>query len=393
MKRASLATLLAVQLIDAIGLGLVATIIPFYVGELSASPGSITQLVALFALSGVISAPLFGWSSDRVGRPQVIAIGVALGALSFWGLCRSQTLLWVFLLRALGGVGTGKSGVITALLLDLAPVDERARYVGWAGAAASAGLLVGPLLGGGLGELAPSLGLRPYQPPFLLAFALSLVALGLTVFGLPAGVDRSVPRAARPSSAVTGSTDLLIVQFGIFLGFGVMFATCVIYVQRVYGWGPFEAGCITSLATASVVVVRVWVAPPLVQSLGATAVLAASVMTFALFLFAVPCLHAWLLFGAAFCLSAASYSIACACITVLLAERGRAEDRGLLMGWAGSVGSVGMAVSAVASGYLFELLGPEAPFVMGAGLVLLFLGAYRALTPRFGGAVLRARSI
>jgi predicted MFS family arabinose efflux permease len=74
-------------------------------------------------------------------------------------------------------------------------------------------------------------------------------------------------------------------------------------------------------------------------------------------------------------LAAACYAIAALCVTVMLADQAPPAQRGAVLGWSNSVGSIAIAVSATLSGPLFERFSPGAPFHVGSATMTLLLVA------------------
>ncbi|MFT3895738.1 MAG: MFS transporter [Anaerolineales bacterium] len=108
-------------------------------------------VLAALALITALTSPIAGWLADRVGRVPLIIIGSILGALSAMLLPWAKSTALILVFGALMSIGSAAfSGGSWALLVDVIPGNQSARYFGlahWgtAGAAAFAGLL-GPLM-------------------------------------------------------------------------------------------------------------------------------------------------------------------------------------------------------------------------------------------------------
>jgi len=108
-------------------------------------------LLAGLALITILASPITGWLADRMGRTPLIVAGAILGALSalllIWTKSPSQILFFGGFMSLGSAAFAGGSW---ALLADLVPKEESARYFGLAnfstaGSAAVAGLF-GPLI-------------------------------------------------------------------------------------------------------------------------------------------------------------------------------------------------------------------------------------------------------
>src|SRR3954469_17164266 len=137
-----------------LAVGCVLPVLPRYVhGPLHAGDVWVGVVTGAFAFTAVVARPVAGRLADRRGRRAVVAGGALLvaigGALYFIpgglpGLLVARLVL-----------GAGEGTVFTAgatWVVDLAPLDRRARVIGLYGLAVWGGLALGPLIGTGLFE-------------------------------------------------------------------------------------------------------------------------------------------------------------------------------------------------------------------------------------------------
>jgi DHA1 family tetracycline resistance protein-like MFS transporter len=134
-------------------------------------------LYFVFALMQFLCAPLIGNLSDRFGRrPVLIASLLALGIdYAITGL--APTIAWLFIGRFLSGIAGASYTTAYAYIADITPPEKRAANFGITGAAFSVGFILGPALGGLLGQTDPRM-------PFFLAAGLSLLNAGFGLFVL-----------------------------------------------------------------------------------------------------------------------------------------------------------------------------------------------------------------
>src|SRR6188474_1165790 len=108
-----------------------------------------TWSVTIYLLTSTISGPIYGKLSDLYGRRPIFiwAVGLFLAASVFAGLCQE---MWQFILaRGLQGLGGGAVFPIAfAIIADLYPPEERAKYGALFGAVFGLSSVLGPLLGG-----------------------------------------------------------------------------------------------------------------------------------------------------------------------------------------------------------------------------------------------------
>src|ERR1044072_8569545 len=168
---AKLFTLMITAFIDMVGLLMIIPLLPFYVKELSGSGltvlhfqigvGTITGfIVTSYTVAQLLSAPLWGRFSDRVGRRPTLLIALTASAIAYLIFGFADSLLLLFLSRLVQGAGGGTVGVIQAYVADSTAPQDRARALGWLSATTNLGVALGPVLG----SFAITLGKRDMMP-------------------------------------------------------------------------------------------------------------------------------------------------------------------------------------------------------------------------------------
>src|SRR5882672_718388 len=168
---AKLFTLMATAFVDMLGLLMIIPLLPFYVKTLSPSGidllgrhigiGTIMGfIVASFTLAQLLSAPMWGKFSDRVGRRPTLIIALGASAIAYLIFGFAHSLLLLFLSRLVQGAGGGTVGVIQAYVADTTDPKDRARALGWLSATTNLGVALGPVLG----SFALALGKRDLMP-------------------------------------------------------------------------------------------------------------------------------------------------------------------------------------------------------------------------------------
>ncbi|MCB1460723.1 MAG: MFS transporter, partial [Nitratireductor sp.] len=158
MPSRAILVVLATVVINMTGVGLVWPILPKLVEELSA--GSISHVAITYGSIAVIFSvmqfafgPVFGAMSDRFGRRPVMLVALAGLGLDNLLLAMAPNLGWIFVGRALGGVFGSTFSVANAYMADVSTGKDRAAAFGMVGAAFGVGFVIGPAIGGLLGEL------------------------------------------------------------------------------------------------------------------------------------------------------------------------------------------------------------------------------------------------
>lgn len=178
-----LASIFLIVFIDLLGFSLILPLLPYYAQTFGANPFMTGLLVAIYAAAQMISAPLWGRLSDRIGRRPVLLIAIGATTAGFLLLASAQSLLVLFLARLIDGLGGGSISVAQAYITDSTDTKNRARGLGLVGAAFGLGFIIGPAVGGLLSRWG-------YSVPALVAAGLAFINFILVLFWLPESLTR-----------------------------------------------------------------------------------------------------------------------------------------------------------------------------------------------------------
>lgn len=179
----ALAFIFMTVLIDTIGFGIIMPVMPQLIVQLTGQPMAGATLIAgwlltTYAVLQFACGPIFGNLSDRFGRRPVLLISLAAFALDYMLMGFAPTIGWLFLGRAIAGIAGAVYSPAMAYIADVSPPEKRAQSFGVMGAAFGVGFIIGPAIGGLLGELGP-------RAPFFAAAALAAINFIYGVFVLP----------------------------------------------------------------------------------------------------------------------------------------------------------------------------------------------------------------
>lgn len=179
----TLAFILITILLDMVGLGIILPVLPDLIGELTGETVANAAkvggyLVFVYALLQFIFAPILGNLSDRFGRRPVLLLSLLGLTADYLLMGFAPTLGWLFLGRCLAGISGAAVATATAYIADITPPEMRAQRFGLIGAAFGLGFIIGPVVGGELGEFSP-------RAPFYAAAALAFANFLFGVFVLP----------------------------------------------------------------------------------------------------------------------------------------------------------------------------------------------------------------
>ena len=234
--------------LDAVGIGLIFPILPSLLREVTHAENVapyIGAMTALYAATQFIFAPVLGALSDRLGRRPVLLISLAGAAINYLFLAIAPNLWLLLIGRAIAGLTSANVSVATAYITDITAEDKRARRFGLLNAMFGLGFIVGPVLGGTLGDTWIRL-------PFIAAAALNGCNLLLALFALPESrapsrekIDLATLNPLRPLRWVLSMRNLLPIILIFFLfsatgeAYGVSWA---LWGGDAFGWNGLWIG-------------------------------------------------------------------------------------------------------------------------------------------------------
>ena len=180
-------------LVDIIGLGIIAPVVPGLIMDLTGEGVSRAAIYGgwlyfTYAVMQFFCAPILGNLSDRVGRRPVILFSLFALGVDYLIMGFAPTLTWLFVGRTLAGMAGASFIPAYAYLADVSPPEKRAQNFGIVGAAFGLGFIIGPSVGGLLGEI----GVRV---PFFAAAGLALANVTFGYFVLPESLPKESRRA------------------------------------------------------------------------------------------------------------------------------------------------------------------------------------------------------
>jgi MFS family permease len=134
--------------VDLLGYGMIIPLLPFYVQQQDGGAAIVGALGSLYALMQLLSGPVLGALSDRLGRRPVLLSCLLGTALAYLMLGLADTLLVIFLAIMLDGITGGNLTTAYAYIADVTSPKERSRGMGLVGAAFGLGIMAGPAMGG-----------------------------------------------------------------------------------------------------------------------------------------------------------------------------------------------------------------------------------------------------
>lgn len=252
VRRAAVVFIFITVMIDMLAFGIIIPVFPHLVQKMTG--GDIATAVrwtgimgALFGLMQFVFSPVQGALSDRFGRrPVILSSNLALG-LDFILMAVAQTLPILFIGRIISGIASASISTANAYIADVTPKEKRAGAYGLLGAAFGIGFIIGPALGGFLGDFS-------VRAPFWAAAGLALINFLYGLFVLPESLPKE-RRSARfdvKNANPLGALRMLrrypqvfaltVVFFLVALAQFSLNSTFVLYTDFRFNWGPREVG-------------------------------------------------------------------------------------------------------------------------------------------------------
>ena len=388
-RGAAVAFIFVTILLDMLALGLIMPILPKLVE--SFVDNDTAQAARIFGVFGTawalmqfLFSPILGSLSDRFGRrPVVLLSNFGLG-LDYVLMALAPSLIWLFVGRVISGITSASISTAFAYIADITPAERRAAVFGKVGAAFGAGFIIGPAVGGLLGDFDPRL---PFWVAAGLSFANTMYGLLILPELLPRDRRASFRwKSANPIGALRLFRSdrilagLSVTNFFAQLAHAVLPSIFVLYATYRYGWDSKTVGVTLAMVGVCTMVVQGAGIGPIVRVFGERRSLLLGLVCGAagFFIFAIaptgplswlgiPVMSLWGVSGAA--------------IQALMTKRVAADQQGQLQGANSSVQSI----SQLLGPFLFTLtfayfIGaqtplhlPGAPFYLASALVLLAL--------------------
>jgi len=304
----ALPVIFATVILDAIGIGLIFPILPALLQDVTHAANVapyIGIMTALYALMQFIFAPVLGALSDRLGRRPVLLLSLAGAAVNYLFLAVAPSLWMLLLGRAIAGLTSANVSVATAYITDISPEATRARRFGLLNAMFGAGFIIGPVLGGALGDY----GLRL---PFMAAAVLNTCNLLLALFMLPesrplmrpptrAKIDLAALNPLRPLRWVLSQKSLLpiTVIFFTFSAAGEVCGVCwALWGHDAFEWNGLWIGLSLGAFGVCQALAQAFLPGPAVKLLGERATILAGVACACLALLVMAfATRSWMIFA------------------------------------------------------------------------------------------------
>lgn len=396
--KAALGFIFITLLIDVTGIGIIIPVLPDLIIELAGVTISEAAavggwLIFSFAIMQFICAPILGGLGDQYGRRPVLLISLFGFAVDYLFLAIAPTLGWLFVGRVIAGVMGASFTTASAYIADISKPEEKAKNFGLIGAAFGLGFIIGPSIGGLLGQYGS-------RVPFYVAAALTALNWLYGYFILPESLAKENRRKFDWKRANPVGTLIQLKKYPMIIGMaGALMliyiaghatqSTWAYYTKELFEWDTAWIGY--SLTFVGIMVAFVqgvlirWVMPVLGQNKAVYVGLLLYTIGFILFGIAY---QEWMLF--AFTVVYTLGGIAGPALQGIMSNGVPSTEQGELQGGLTSLMSItsiiGPPLMTMVFAYftdqnLLNIYLPGAPFFLGAVLAFFsLLLAFRALS-------------
>ena len=388
--------ILTTVLIDAMGIGLIMPVMPDLIQEVrgaglanAALWGGV--LSAAFAVMQFLFGPIIGNLSDRFGRRPVLLTSLIVMAADYLVMALAGSIWLLFLGRVVGGITAATHSTALAYMADTSPPERRGRGFGLISAAFGLGFVLGPAIGGILGDLGT-------RAPFWAAAALAAANFLFGLFILPETVTDATRRRfqwarANPLGAFLNLRHfpelrrLLAVFFLYSLSFNVYPAVWSYFTQAQFGWDSRMIGLSLTVYGLSMALVQGGLIGPVLARLGErrTAILG---FGFGVISFAILTILGNGTLALALIPISALAAMATPALQALMSRDTTADAQGELQGLVSSVSALALIISPLMmTGVFAAFTAPGAPVYLpgapfAAALMLLVAAAWLFLSRR-----------
>lgn len=250
--KSSLVFVFLVVLIDMLGFGIIMPVLPKLITSITGDTLSSAAVYAgwlafAYAAMQFVFGPIIGNLSDRFGRRPVLLGALGGYAIAYTLMGFASSILWLFAARIIAGIMGASFSTAYAYIADISPPEKRAQNFGLIGAAFGLGFIIGPAIGGILGEYSTRL-------PFFGAGALAALNLVFGFFMLKESLPPEKRRRfniARANAVVAlkglhGQNKIvfwyaaaLTVWMTAHVVYPIIFA---FYAMEAFGWSEWTVG-------------------------------------------------------------------------------------------------------------------------------------------------------
>jgi MFS family permease len=359
----SLLPVFLIVLVDVFGMTLVIPLLAIYAETFHATPLQATMLVSVYAACQLVSGPVIGQISDRVGRKQMLLISQIGTFIGFIVMGRARALWMLYVARILDGSTAGNLSLAQAYISDHTEPSQRAKSFGLIGIAFGVGFFIGPSL---TGYLSAKYGMTT---PIYLAAVMSATSILCTATLLKGGPqshhafdDREAALHWRTYTKYFGRPGLRerLLQFLFFItSFSLFISGFALFAERRFTYegrpfGPREIGYVFGYVGFLGIILQGGLIGRLVKRFGESALVAAGFIALVIGYFGLGIASSFALLMLTGTLAAFGNGVIRPALTSLITQQAGRQEQGVVLGITQSLMSMASIVTPIVGGLLIE---------------------------------------
>jgi len=371
------------------GFGIIMPVLPELIVELEGVSLSQATMIggfiaASYAVFQFLVGPLVGSLGDRFGRRPVFLLSLAGYSIDFFLMGFAPNIIWLFIGRSVAGVLGAIFGPANAAMADMSSGEGRAKSFGFIGAAFGIGFMVGPAIGGLLGEFGT-------RTPFFVAGSLTALTGLYGYFAFPETMQEEDRRPfswkrANPVGALLsvqkqpGILGLACIYFIWVTSTNIYPVTWAYFAPIKFGWDTKTVGLSLTFVGISMALVQALLLGRFVNRWGEriTAIIGLSAAILLMLFYAFVNNPMLALIS---CLVVGIHGLIMPSINAMMSRRTPSNSQGELQGFNGSVAALGALVAPLLYNSVLAYFTsknapvyfPGAPFILSTALAVIAL--------------------
>ena len=396
-KKAATVFVLTIVFAYSMGFGIIMPVLPNLIVELEGVSLSEATFIggliaAAYAVFQFLLGPLVGNLGDRFGRRPVLLFSLAGFSIDFFLMGFAPNIIWLFIGRSIAGGLGAIFGPANAVMADISDEGNRAKSFGMVGAAFGIGFVVGPALGGLLGEFGT-------RTPFFVAAGITAVTFVYGYFWFPETMSEDKRRPFSIARANPVGAFLSLKKLSGVIGIAFIYLIWVTstniypvswsyFAQIKYEWSTRMVGFSLTLVGISMALVQTLLIGRVVAQFGerVTAIIGLGFAALGMLFYAFidnANLALW------FCLLVGLQGMVMPSLNAMMSRRVPADAQGELQGFNGSLAALAALISPLIyntslsyfTSEQAEVFFPGAPFVLAAAIAMIALICLVRLKP------------
>jgi MFS family permease len=359
----SLLPVFLIVLVDVFGMTLVIPLLAIYAESFHATPLQATMLVSVYAACQLVSGPVIGHISDRVGRKPMLLISQVGTFIGFIVMARATALWMLYVARVLDGSTAGNLSLAQAYISDHTEPSQRAKSFGLIGIAFGVGFFIGPSLTGYLSAK------YSLTTPIYLAAVMSATSVLCTATLLKGGPqshhafdDREAALHWKTYAKYFGRPGLRerLLQFLFFItSFSLFISGFALFAERRFTYqgrpfGPREIGYVFGYVGLLGIILQGGLIGRLVKRFGEAMLVAAGFIALVIGYFGLGIASSFAVLMVTGTLAAFGNGVIRPALTSLITQQAGRQEQGTVLGITQSLMSMASIVAPIVGGLLIE---------------------------------------